>query len=161
MQSNFCRMGNQTSRFKPLTAHQAGGERHPLSTLIHSVTRGSEHHQSPHLLWAHLLSSTFYKATHCVTKLWAGTATRGSQLCSLPPFSALPAFAEIPSLGFASWMVAANASGGWKPDFPVYERGGCAGGCIFQERGVQYSFSFTRLNNSKNVPLCGSYPLAL
>lgn len=85
-------------------------------------------------------------------KLWAGTATRGSQLCSLPPFSALPAFAEIPSLGFASWMVAANASGGWKPDFPVYERGGCAGGCIFQERGVQYSFSFTRLNNSKNVP---------
>lgn len=42
----------------------------------------------------------------------------------------------------------------------VWERG-CAGSCIFQERGVQYSFSFTRLNNSKNVPLCGSYPLAL
>lgn len=68
MQSNFCRMGNQTSRFKPLTAHRAGGERHPLSTLIHSVTRGSKHHQSPHLLWAHLLSSTFYKATHCMTQ---------------------------------------------------------------------------------------------
>lgn len=163
MQSNFCCTGNQTSCFRPLTGHQARGERHPLPTLIHSVTRGSKHHHSPpSSLGAFAILHFLRRRTAWRrAKLWAGIATRGSQLCSLPPFSALPALAEIPLLGFASWMVVANASGGWKPVFPAYEREGCAGSCIFQERGVQYSFSFTRLNNSKNVLLCGSYPLAL
>lgn len=142
------------------TPHQT--KRQPLSTPICSTTRGRAHRRSPHHIYCGCICHPLLpKAMQCV--LWSIAPGQHSSplLCSLPPTSALPAFAEIPSLGFASRMVAANTSGGGKPDFAVYKRERCAGGCVFQERGVRYSFSFTRLNNSKNVPLCSLYPLAL
>lgn len=161
MQSNFCCMDKPHA-----SGHWEGIKLEEQGTLFHlhswCDTRLQVTPFSPSSL--HLFAVLHLPRQHSAwhkAKFWVGTAACGSYLCSLPPFPALPAFAENPLLGFASWMVAANASGGWKPDFPVYEREGCAGGCIFQERGVQYSFSFTRLNNSKNVPLCGLYPLAL
>lgn len=155
-----CCSGSQASGFRPLTGHHTRQKGNPCPRPF-AARPEAERIAVHHIYCGCICHPLLPKAMQCV--LWNIAPGQHSSplLCSLPPTSALPAFAEIPSLGFASRMVAANTSGGGKPDFAVYKRERCAGGCVFQERGVRYSFSFTRLNNSKNVPLCSLYPLAL
>lgn len=116
----------------------------------------------PHLLCTYLVSSTFQDNTLHDINQSSGPAQQPVALsCVLCLHSQLYLLLQRT----LCWVL---LPGWWLPMLPGDEsqifpctREGCAGSCIFQERGVQYSFSFTRLNNSRNVPLCGSYPPAL